>query len=62
MSVALQNKIASDNTELKQYMARLGRQARQAADVLAIADPETKNAALINIAEVIDARREEIVS
>ncbi len=62
MSVALQNKIASDNTELKQYMARLGRQARQAADGLAIADPETKNAALINIAEVIDARREEIVS
>lgn len=62
MSAALQNKIDSDKTDLKQYMAQLGQQARRAADELAIADPARKNAALLKIAEVIDAQREIIAS
>lgn len=62
MSIALQNKIDSDNTDLKQYMAQLGEQARLAADELATADPARKNAALIEIARVIDQQREIIVS
>lgn len=41
-------------------MAQLGRDARAAAEVLAHADPEAKNAALLNIAEAIDERRESI--
>lgn len=61
MSVALQNKIESTNTNLKQYMSQLGREARLAADELAIADPAKKNAALLNIAGVIDAQRALIV-
>ena len=61
MSVVLQNKIDSNQTDLNQYMTQLGQQARSAADELAIADPAKKNAALLNIAEVIDRQRELIV-
>ena len=61
MSVVLQNKIDSNQTDLNQYMTQLGQQARSAADELAIADPAKKNSALLNIAEVIDRQRELIV-
>ncbi len=61
MSVVLQNKIDSNQTDLNQYMTQLGQQARSAADELAIADPAKKIAALLNIAEVIDRQRELIV-
>lgn len=62
MSVAVQNKIDSDQTDLKQYMTQLGQQARLAADELAIADPAKKNAALLNIANLIDQQRALIVA
>ena len=58
MSVAVKSEFGSANTDIEQYMAQLGRQARSAAEVLAFVDSETKNAALLNIAEVINQRRE----
>jgi glutamate-5-semialdehyde dehydrogenase len=60
MSVAVKNEFGPDSTAIEQYMAQLGRDARAAAEVLAHADPEAKNAALLNIAEAIDERRESI--
>ncbi len=62
MSVAVKNEFGSDSAAIVQYMAQLGRAARAAAEVLAHADPETKNAALLNIAEAIGERRESIKS
>jgi glutamate-5-semialdehyde dehydrogenase len=62
MSVAVKNEFGSVNTDIGQYMAQLGGQARSAAEVLAFVDSETKNAALLNIAEVINQRRELIKS
>jgi len=58
MSVAVKSEFGSANTDIAQYMAQLGRQARSAAEVLAFVDSETKNAALLNIAEVINQQRE----
>ena len=58
MSVAVKNKFNSGNADIEQYMAQLGRHARAAAEVLAHADSETKNAALLNIAESINEHRE----
>lgn len=60
MSVAVKNEFGPDSTAIEQYMAQLGRDARVAAEVLAYADPEIKNAALLNIAAAIDERRESI--
>ncbi len=58
MSVALHSDLVSD---LNQYMADLGRSARAAASELAFAEPRQKNAALLQIAEVLDQRRDFIL-
>ena len=58
MSIAVKNKFNSDSVAIEQYMTQLGRHARAAAELLAHADPETKNAALLKIARAIDERRE----
>ncbi len=57
MSVALPNEV---NTDLADYMGELGRRARVAAAQLAFAEPAQKNAALLAIAQVLDARREQL--
>jgi len=58
MSAALQNESDSD---LNRYMSALGQAARQASGVLAHADPQHKNLALLAIAEVLDQRCEFIL-
>jgi len=58
MSVAVENEFGSGNSDIEQYMSQLGHQARSAAEVLAFVDSEAKNTALLNIAEVINQRRE----
>ena len=58
MSVAVKNEFGSGNSDIEQYMSQLGHQARSAAEVLAFVDSEIKNTALLNIAEVINQRRE----
>jgi len=60
MGVAVKNEISSDDIDLEQYMKELGSRAREAAEVLAFADPATKNAALLNIGDAIEAQREPI--
>ncbi len=58
MSVALQQEHSS---ELGQYMSQLGQAARTAAAELAHAEPQQKNAALLQIAAVLDQRRDFIL-
>jgi len=58
MSVAVKSEFGSDNSDIEQYMSQLGHQARSAAEVLAFVDSEAKNTALLNIASVINQRRE----
>jgi len=58
MSAALHNESDSD---LNHYMSALGQAARQASGVLAHADPQHKNLALLAIAEVLDQRCEFIL-
>lgn len=58
MSVALQTQ---DDSELAQYVAGLGRAARAAAAELAHAEPRHKNDALLQIATVLDQRRDFIL-
>jgi len=58
MSAALHKET---DAELNRYMSALGQAARQAAGVLAHADPRDKNSALLTIAEVLDQRREFIL-
>jgi glutamate-5-semialdehyde dehydrogenase len=58
MSAALHNESDSD---LNRYMSALGQAARQASGVLAHADPQHKNQALLAIAEVLDQRCEFIL-
>ena len=58
MSVAVKSEFGSGNSDIEQYISQLGHQARSAAEVLAFVDSETKNTALLNIAEVINQRRE----
>ena len=58
MSVVLHNEF---NADLKQYMADLGEGARKAAARLAYASPGQKNSALLQIAGVLDQRREFIL-
>ncbi len=50
------------NDDIKQYMARLGRQARAASATAATAATERKNAALHHIAESIERRCEDILA
>ena len=59
MSVALTDETASD---LQQYMSDLGLAARAAAAELAVASPELKNSALLQIAEVLDQRRDFVLA
>jgi gamma-glutamyl phosphate reductase len=58
MSVALHNEFSTD---LNRYMSELGQSARAAAAVLAYAQPEQKNQALLEIATVLDQRRDFIL-
>ena len=58
MSVALHNEFSAD---LNRYMSELGQSARAAAAVLAYAQPEQKNQALLEIATVLDQRRDFIL-
>ena len=58
MSAALQKQ---DNSDLARYMAGLGRAARVAAAELAHAEPRQKNDALLQIAAVLDQRRDFIL-
>ncbi len=58
MSVALHKEHSSD---LGKYMSELGQAARAAAAELAHAEPQHKNAALLQIAAVLDQRRDFIL-
>ena len=58
MSVALHKK---DNIDLQRYIADLGHSARVAAAELAHASPQAKNSALLEIAAVLDQRRDFIL-
>lgn len=58
MSVALHKEHSS---ELGKYVSGLGRAAREAAAVLSHAEPRHKNAALLEIAAVLDQRRDFIL-
>ena len=58
MSVALHNKTG---TELSQYLSELGQSARAAALQLAYAQPQQKNQALLEIATVLEQRRDFIL-
>ena len=58
MSLALHNQLSSD---LGRYMSELGHAAREAAAVLAHAEPQHKNAALLEIAGVLEQRRDFIL-
>jgi len=58
MSVVLHKQ---DNSDLAAYMAGLGQAARTAAADLAHAEPRQKNAALLQIAAVLDQRRDFIL-
>ena len=51
------NAVVNDES-LEQYMQQLGAQARQAAAQLAVADPASKNDALLAIAEALLSQRE----
>jgi glutamate-5-semialdehyde dehydrogenase len=58
MSAALDNEISTD---LSQYMEDLGRGARVAAAKLAYAPPQTKNLALLKVAEILHQQRDLIM-
>ncbi len=58
MSVALHK---DSKTDIGEYVTALGRAARVAAAELALAEPALKNAALLEIAAVLDQRREFIL-
>ena len=47
--------------DVAQYMTQLGEQARAASRLMARADTDSKNKALLAMAEAIDARREALV-
>ena len=58
MSVVLHDEF---NADLNQYMADMGENARKAAAQLAYASPGQKNSALLEIAGVLDQRRDFIL-
>ena len=58
MSIALHK---TDISDLTQYMTGLGQAARAAAAELAYAEPQQKNQALLEIAAVLDQRRDFIL-
>lgn len=60
MGVAVKGKFESDSENVESYMIRTGEMAREAAGILAFADPETKNSALLAIARAIDTQRDAI--
>ena len=62
MGAVLQENSESVSTDLKLYMQQLGTQARQASQVMAQMDPQTKNAGLSAIADRIDTNRDSIKS
>jgi len=53
---------ALNDMDLKAYMQQLGQQARNASRVIAAASTETKNAALLAIAEALDSNRASVLS
>ena len=48
--------------DVKSYMQQLGQRAREAARVIAAASTETKNTALLAIADVLSASRSELMA
>lgn len=60
MAAVLHNSSESDRTDIEQYMIQLGRLAREASQVLAHLDPQSKNAGLSAIATKINAQRDMI--
>jgi len=50
------------STSVEQYMQSLGQQARAAASVIANTDTQTKNKALVAMAEALDANREHLLA
>jgi len=52
---------ALNDMDLKAYMQQLGQQARNASRVIAAASTETKNAALLAIAEALDSNRASVL-
>jgi len=57
MGVAIKKEFESDMVDIERYVTELGEAARAAAEVLAYADPEMKNLALVSIGRAIDAQR-----
>ena len=57
MGIVVKKEFDADTVDIEQYMTQMGKAAREAAEVLAYADPETKNRALVNIARSIDTQR-----
>jgi glutamate-5-semialdehyde dehydrogenase len=57
MGVVVKNEFDADTVDIERYMTQMGKAARDAAEVLAYADPETKNRALVNIGQSIDTQR-----
>jgi glutamate-5-semialdehyde dehydrogenase len=57
MGVVVKNEFDANTVDIEQYMTQMGKAARDAAEVLAYADPETKNRALVNIGQSIDTQR-----
>lgn len=60
MASKMNERSAQQGVDIESYMLRLGRQARTAARVVARANTAQKDAALLAIAEALDAHREEI--
>jgi glutamate-5-semialdehyde dehydrogenase len=57
MGIVVKKEFDADTVDIERYMTQMGNSARDAAEVLAYADPETKNRALVNIARSIDTQR-----
>jgi len=60
MGAVLQNQTNTNAVDTASYMQTLGEQARQASQLMAQLEPQTKNSALLKIAEIIDSERETI--
>ena len=60
MGAVLQNQTNTNAADTVSYMLTLGEQARHASRLMAQLEPQTKNSALLKIAEIIDSERETI--
>ena len=57
MGIVVKKEFDADTVDIERYMTQMGKAARDAAEVLAYADPEAKNRALVNIGQSIDTQR-----